>query len=518
MTAVIYARYSSDSQREESIDGQVRECTAFAQRQGITILDMYIDRALSAKTDNRPQFQKMIKDSSKQKFDVIIVWKLDRFARNRYDSARYKNVLKKNNVRVVSATEHISDGSEGILLESVLEGMAEYYSAELAEKVTRGLTENALKCKFNGGTVPIGYVINKEQLFEIDPLKAPWVLEAFKWYAKGKTIKEIVTLLNAKGLTTSLGTKISINIVTDMLKNRRYIGEYRFRDIVHENGIPQIVPTDLFNKVQEQLQKNKKAAARHKAEDEYLLTTKLFCGKCGVFMTGESGTGRNGTVHRYYKCNNVKYKHTCDKKTVKKEWIEDIVVRYTKEVLMQDDVIEDIANIVLRVASTENTSVILLKQQLSETERAIANLMNAIERGIITATTKQRMIELESTKEELELKIIKEELKRPPLTKEGLIFWLQRFRSMEVTKKEHKERLIDSFVNAVYVYDDKLVLTFNYNEANTTVTLDEVNGSIIECSSAPVNGNFRQKVVVSFFVFSLFSQIVISGENREEKS
>ena len=132
MTGVIYARYSSDSQREESIDGQIRDCKAFAEKQGITILDMYIDRALSAKTDNRPQFQKMIKDSAKQKFNVIIVWKLDRFARNRYDSARYKNALKKNNVRVVSATENISDGSEGILLESVLEGMAEYYSAELA--------------------------------------------------------------------------------------------------------------------------------------------------------------------------------------------------------------------------------------------------------------------------------------------------------------------------------------------------------------------------------------------------
>ena len=185
---------------------------------------------------------------------------------------------------------------------------------------------------------------------------------------------------------------------------------------------------------------------------------------------------------------------------MKKEWIENIVVRYTKEILMQDDVIEDIANIVLRVASTENTSTILLKQRLSETERAIANLINAIEQGIITTTTKQRMIELENTKEELELKIIKEELKRPPLTKEGLIFWLQRFRSLDTTKKEHKQRLIDSFVNAVYVYDDKLVLTFNYNEANTTVTLDEVNGSIIECSGAPKS---YKSMTCSFFNFSL---------------
>ena len=191
MIGVIYARYSSDSQREESIEGQLRECYAFAEREGISIFDTYIDQALSAKTDNRPQFQKMVKDSSKQKFNVIIVWKLDRFARNRFDSAHYKSVLKKNKVKVISATENISEGSEGILLESVLEGMAEYYSAELAEKVGRGMTENALKCKFNGGTVPIGYTINKDQFFEVDPVKAPYVVEAFKAYANGKTIKEI---------------------------------------------------------------------------------------------------------------------------------------------------------------------------------------------------------------------------------------------------------------------------------------------------------------------------------------
>ena len=180
MNAVIYARYSSDSQREESIEGQLRECTAFAEKNGITILRHYIDRAFSAKTDNRPEFQAMIKDSGKKLFDIIIVWKLDRFARNRYDRARYKAQLKKNGVKVVSATETISDGAEGILLESMLEGMAEYYSADLAEKVVRGMTENALKCKYNGGTLPIGYTIDSEQYFQIDPLTAPFVLEAFK--------------------------------------------------------------------------------------------------------------------------------------------------------------------------------------------------------------------------------------------------------------------------------------------------------------------------------------------------
>ncbi len=485
MTGVIYARYSSDSQRDESIDGQIRECQKYAEYHGIDIIDHYIDRAFSAKTDKRPAFQKMIKDSEKQKFERIIVWKLDRFARNRYDSAMYKNKLKKNNVLVSSATETISTSSEGILLESILEGYAEYYSAELAEKVTRGMTENALKCQFNGGTIPIGYKISKDKHFEIDPEKAPLVLEAFRAYAGGMTIKEIVGMLNEKGLTTTRGTKMSINIVTDMLKNRRYIGEYRFQDIVQPDGIPRIVPQDLFDLVQSERAKNKKATARHKAEDDYLLTTKLFCGNCNALMVGESGTARNGTIHRYYKCGTAKRKHSCSKKTVKKEWIEELVVRCTKQMLMDENVIEDISNIVFRNLKQENSTLVLLRRQLVEVQTSIKNIMDAIEDGIRTATTKQRLLELEKIQNDLELKIVKEELRRPPITKEGLIFWLKRFQHLDTNKKEHKQRLIDSFVNAVYLYDDRIVLTFNYKEANKTVTLSEVNGSNIECQGAP---------------------------------
>ena len=143
MKDVIYARYSSDNQREESIEGQIRECKVFAEKNGIDIIEIYIDRALSAKTDNRPDFQRLIKESGSKKFEVLLVWKLDRFARNKFDSAHYKRILKNNGVHVVSATEVISDGPEGILLESLLEGMAEYYSADLSEKVMRGQTEIA---------------------------------------------------------------------------------------------------------------------------------------------------------------------------------------------------------------------------------------------------------------------------------------------------------------------------------------------------------------------------------------
>ena len=211
MKAVIYARYSSDNQREESIEGQIRECTAFAEKHGITVLRHYIDRAYSAKTDNRPEFQHMVKDSSKRLFDMVIVWKLDRFARNRFDSARYKAVLNKNGAKVVSATEAISEGAEGIILESMLEGYAEYYSADLSQKVIRGRTENALKCKYNGGTLPIGYFIDEEQHFQIDPLTAPFVLEAFKRYDEGATMTEIRDWLNEKGLKNTKGNPLNYN-------------------------------------------------------------------------------------------------------------------------------------------------------------------------------------------------------------------------------------------------------------------------------------------------------------------
>ena len=215
----------------------------------MTIVGDCIDRAYSAKTDARPQFQKMIRDSAKHLFDVVIVWKLDRFARNRYDSAHYKSILKKNGVRVVSATEAIADDSTGILLESLLEGYAEFFSVELAEKVVRGMTENALKNKYNGGVIPMGYTVNNEQHFEIDPMTASIIMEIFKSYSTGSTVTEIVNDLTSKGIRSVRGGPITHNIITTILKNRRYIGEFRYRDIVNPDGIPPIIRKDLFDGV-----------------------------------------------------------------------------------------------------------------------------------------------------------------------------------------------------------------------------------------------------------------------------
>ena len=529
MTAVIYARYSSDNQREESIEGQIRECTAYAEKNGITIVKHYIDRAISAKTDNRPEFQQMIKDSDKKLFDIVLVWKLDRFARNRYDSARYKTQLKKNGVKLMSATEIISEGPEGIILESVLEGYAEYYSADLAEKVVRGQTENILKGRCNGGRGTFGYTLDSERKLHIDPLTSPFVLESFRKYRDGLTMKEIRDWLNENGIKNPVGGAFTYNSVEHMLKNRRYIGELKFRDVVVPDAIPPIVPLELFDDVQEKIAKNKKAPARRKAEDDYLLTTKLHCGYCGALMFGESGTSRTGEVHRYYKCATAKKHKGCKKKTVRKQWLEDLVVNQTMQLVRDDAAMESIIAKVMELQNKENTNIPLYEKQLRDAESGIQNMLNAIQAGILTSSTKERLEQLEETKRELEARIAEEKLAKPKVTEEFIRFWLLRFRKLDMSLKDQRQALVDTFINAIYLYDDKVLITFNYKEGTQTVTFGEAaeaaskgNGSDLDCFTAPENA-VKSKDFMAFLFCkpcvhgfcTVFARSVLSMSDQE---
>ena len=515
---ILQAAETLDNQREESIEGQIRECTAYAEKNGITIVKHYIDRAISAKTDNRPEFQQMIKDSDKKLFDIVLVWKLDRFARNRYDSARYKTQLKKNGVKLMSATEVISEGPEGIILESVLEGYAEYYSADLSEKVIRGMTENALKGKFTGGAIPFGYIINADHRFEIDPLTAPFVAETFQRYNDGQTMREIRDWLNEKGVKNQRGGLMTFNTIQHMLNNRRYIRELKYRNVLIPDAILSIVSAELFNDVQEKMLKNKKAPARRKAEDDSLLTTKLFCGYCGALMFGESGTSRTGEVHRYYKCATAKKHKGCKKKTVRKQWLEDLVVNQTMQLVKDDAAMESIIAKVMELQNKENTNIPLYEKQLRDAESGIQNMLNAIQAGILTSSTKERLEQLEETRRELEARIAEEKLAKPKVTEEFIRFWLRRFRKLDMSLKDQRQALVDTFINAIYLYDDKVLITFNYKEGTQTVTFGEAtevasegNGSDLDCIPAPQK---RQLSKAVFFVLHDYFPLAATADNR----
>ena len=273
------------------------------------------------------------------------------------------------------------------------------------------------------------------------------------------------------------------------------------------NAIPPIIPLELFEDVQEKIAKNKKAPARRKAEDDYLLTTKLFCGYCGALMFGESGTSRTGEAHRYYKCATAKKHKGCKKKTVRKQWLEDLVVNQTMQLVKDDAAMESIIAKVMELQNKENTNIPLYEKQLRDAESGIQNMLNAIQAGILTSSTKERLEQLEETKRELEARIAEEKLAKPKVTEEFIRFWLLRFRKLDMSLKDQRQALVDTFINAIYLYDDKVLITFNYKEGTQTVTFGEAtevasegNGSDLDCFTAPENA-VKSKDFMAFLFF-----------------
>ena len=277
MNAVVYARFSSHRQGEQSIEGQVAEAERFAKAHGLTIIHVYADRAQTGRNDNREQFQQMLSDAAKHAFDALIVWKTDRIGRNKEEIALNKYHLKKNGVKIFYVAEAIPDTPEGIILEAVIEGMAAYYSEQLSQNVRRGMRATAQKAQYTGGGCPLGYTIDENKKYMIDPNHAPTVKLIYEMYAEGKTVTEVVNELNSRGIRNSKGNPFTFNSLNKVLKNKKYIGIYTYNnEVIIENAIPPILDTELFYKVQEMLYKNQKAAAHRKAKVDYLLFENCF--------------------------------------------------------------------------------------------------------------------------------------------------------------------------------------------------------------------------------------------------
>ena len=466
---VLYLRYSSDKQTEQSIEGQDRVCRDYCARNDMNVVGVYIDRALSASknTEKRDEFQRMIRDSERATWEAVVVYKLDRFARNRYDSATYKNKLKKNGVRVISATENISDNPEGIILESVLEGMAEFYSKELSQKVTRGMHETALKGNSCGGRIPLGYKIENKK-FVIDPLTAPIVSEAFTRYAAGESIKSITDDFNARGYRTATGALFNKNSFKCMFRNQRYVGMYTYNDVRIRDGIPAIISEEVYATVQAKLKSNAQAPAKNKAKVDYLLSRKLICGHCGARMVGDSGTSKQGRMYYYYTCPDKKKAHTCDKKPLKKDLIERWVAEDALALLTPERIVE-IADIAIRQAELEasqNEVIPAAKAEIKDIERSIANLLKLVERGSDSESLFTRLGELEEQKKATLLRIQAEEDNLVKLDRSQIVWWLNQFVYGDIEDEHFLRLVIDMLVDSVTVWDEpdgvcRITTTYN---------------------------------------------------------
>ena len=466
-TAVIYARYSSDNQTEQSIEGQLRVCNEYAKAHDIVIVRTYIDRAMTGTNDNRPDFQRMLKDSDRREWDYVLVYKLDRFSRNKYETAIHKKKLKDNGVKVVSAMENIPDTPEGIILESLLEGMNQYYSAELSQKVRRGMKETRMKGNFTGGYSIYGFKVVDHKVV-IDEEKAEVVRYIFNQYVQGVFVKDIIAALTAKGIYNR-GKKFATNTVYHILRNEKYTGVYHYNGEEFTNIYPQIVPKETFEIVCKRIEANK--YGRKSKDVVYLLRGKIKCGYCGMPISAETGTAKSGEVVRYYKCLGRKQQSGCHKAQVRKDILEKYVMDNLIEQLSDPATQNYIVSNILAAQERrikENTVLSTLNREFEQTDNAISNIMQAIEMGSTSVTVLNRLRELENKRDDLERQIVLEKARNA--TELSRDYILQFFK--EGLRKEPL-KLINHFIKEIILFDDKMIIHYN---TPSPINLDESQG------------------------------------------
>ena len=483
-SAICYYRYSSEAQRDVSIDQQKDAAYEYAKARGYHIVREYEDHAISGTRDDRPAFQRMLYEVDKLRPAYLILWKTDRLSRNRIDAVIAKKRLRECGVKIVYVAESIPDDDEAtqILMESIYEAMAHSFIISHRKNVMRGLTYNAEKALYNGIKI-LGYIGQPDHKYEIDDNTAPTVRRIFTEYVGGVPMQKICNSLNESGVTTNRGNKFTVNSLHRILTNRAYIGEYKFGKVCIPDGIPCIIDDEMFQKAQSRLEANKRGGkgAIKKLHPEieiedYWLTGKICCGLCGGTLQGVSGTGKRGGLYYYYSCKNHR-KHACKLKNQRKGLLEKIVL-YTL-----DDLINDLPLRILlaekcyayhQAQNNDNGAYeASIKAQLKDVESKLANIMKALEAGIFNNTTAERMNVLENQKNMLNDALLAEQnRKKYDLTLNDIVRFLNSLVG-DVNNPDTRRKLLDFFVDKIYIYPDKMVLTFYYTDDRRELPFEE---------------------------------------------
>lgn len=478
LTAAIYARYSSHNQREESIEQQVSECMVFAQANNLKVIEVYSDSAISGKTDKRAAFQRMLRDAEKGKFQVVIAYKSNRIARNIFNAMQYEVRLDELGIKTLYCKEEFGDTAAGRFALRTMMNVNQFYSENLSEDIMRAMQDNAENLKING-RIPFGYRKGQDSRHEIDPDQAEIVREIYRRILAGEAQAGIAADLNVRGIKTKDGNAWNKNSFRIMLRNDTYIGTYRFADFVKENAIPPIITKEDFALMQNYLGNKKNPQGKHRENGDYLLTGKLFCGHCGAYMVGESGTSKSGALHHYYACQTRRKKQACKKDTVRRDWLERKVTELTKNIVLQDDVIEWIADSAVKFQQQARgeSDIGLIEQSLAESRKSQRNIMAAIEAGIFTPTTKNRLMEVEADITQLERTLAIAKAKNISVDKEHFMFSLAKYRNGDINDKQYQKKMIDSFIKKVVLYDDRIEIDYYYGEKKVSSILTEEDNS-----------------------------------------
>ena len=479
---------------DESIDAQLRAINEYADKNNIKIVNQFRDRAKSATSDKRPEFQNMIKfcEADTTGIAMVIVHKLDRFSRDKYDSAMYKQKLKVKGIRVVSVLENLDNSPESLILESVIEGMAQYYSANLAREVAKGQKENALRCLHNGGDAPLGYDVAFDKKYVVNEEEAQAVKIIFDMYVKGYSYSNIIDELNELGYKTKRGNKFGKNSLHGILSNEKYTGVYVFNKtqrkgvngkrnghkqkseeeiIKVEGGMPQIIDKETFNQAQEMMQRRKKSPGAHKATTTYLLTGIIVCGECGHAMQGNKRKDKYGNDYISYRCGCRKQKRDCKNREIKRDCLETFILQELEKNILNDEAIPALSealNKKLKESNDNNAELLKsLENKLEKVNKEISNILNAIMNGIVNSMLKEKLDELEQVKLNLDLKISELSVERKDIgnvciTEDQIRVMFSQFREF-VMKRNISEckKFIGDYIKQVIIYKDYIEVIFN---------------------------------------------------------
>lgn len=470
--AVLYLRYSSESQTENSIEGQRRECMAFAKSHNIVVLGEYVDRAMTGTNDARPDFQRMIRDSANHVFGNVIVWKSDRFSRDMVDNISYKRQLEDNGVRLLSATEANLEGPMGTFLDSINGGLNQMYSEDLSIKVKRGNRENVLQGKHLGGCLQFGYRKTEDGRLEIDPNEGPIAQEIFRLYGKSDmSALAIAKKLKAEGKRRNDGREISHSTIEKMLKSEKYIGVLKCEGARNENAVPPLVSKELFDLCQKKRSKRKHKNFAYRGKEDYYLSGKIVCEKCGAMFLGESGTSHTGEVHSYYKCNGAKH-HKCDAKPIRKEELEELTCCLILSLMADDEVSEKLADYIFSQQKNEAPEILSMRKRKEVVERKIANLVDAISEGIRTPSTKSALLALEAERDKLDTELGEKTISSKKFSKEEILFAIRELAKTGVDTPEQRQALLNNFVKRILVKEDgSMVFEFDLFGYEPTVSM-----------------------------------------------
>ena len=489
---VAYARYSTEGQREESIDAQLRAIRDHAKKHNMRIVEIYADREKSGTNDRRPEFQRMIADSNKKEFTQVIVHKMDRFSRSVEDAVKYLAQLRRNGVEVVSTKEQFDDSPLGEAMRQIALVWAEMYSKNLSGEVEKGKRENAYKGMHVGGKPPLGYDIDPvTKKLIINEKEAESIKLIFSMYLDGHGYQKIIDKLNSLNYKTKKGNDFGKNSLYELLRNEKYTGTFVYNrssattpdgkfnrhklkpeeEIIRvENTHPAIVSKEDFERVAQKKKVTKKNAASYTAKEVYLLSGKVVCGECGSKYNGMNRPprGRN-PQYTSYRCSRRNGSLKCKNSEIRREATELFVLDKLANYLFSDEMSDRLfKGYYTYFLAVKHLSIEELKVVKREIETISADIEKLIDLMVQTnsAAMADRLQALEERKQQLQER--EEELKG--MTKSALYKKSYYKKTFDKARKRllqgklaQTKNIIEKFVDRVEIYKDSISVYFNFD-------------------------------------------------------